>query len=78
MKISDEEMKKALDKAYKKAGDNAYFGNGFKAGVKFASGLSEMKVKELLKEFCEYYESTIDYMATNPDTLILDFISERE
>lgn len=36
MKISDEEIKDGLDQAYKDAGHNAYFGNGFDAGVRFA------------------------------------------
>jgi hypothetical protein len=34
--ITDEQIKQGLDKAYKQAGHNAYFGNGFEAGVKFA------------------------------------------
>lgn len=29
-------IEQALDEAYLKAGHNAYFGNGFKAGVEFA------------------------------------------
>ena len=29
-------MSNALDEAYKKAGDNAYFANGFALGVEFA------------------------------------------
>lgn len=36
MNITEEEIKKGLDKAYKEAGHNAYFGNGFELGVKFA------------------------------------------
>lgn len=31
-----ETIYEALDKAYKNAGSNAYFGNGFKAGAEFA------------------------------------------
>ncbi len=34
--ITDEQIKQGLDKAYKAAGHNAYFGNGFQAGVNFA------------------------------------------
>jgi len=34
--ITDEQIKKGLDKAYEEAGHNPYFGNGFQAGVKFA------------------------------------------
>lgn len=29
-------IEQALDEAYKNAGSNAYFGNGFRAGVEFA------------------------------------------
>lgn len=36
LSIKEEELNKALDEAFKKAGVNAYFGNGFKAGVQFA------------------------------------------
>ena len=31
----DREISEAIDEAYKKAGSNAYFANGFKAGVAF-------------------------------------------
>lgn len=34
--IPTKEQEQALIKAYKEAGDNNYFGNGFNAGVKFA------------------------------------------
>ena len=34
--ITDEQIKQGLDKAYNEAGHNAYFGNGFEAGVKYA------------------------------------------
>jgi len=33
--MTKEQIKEGLDKAYKEAGHNAYFGNGFEAGVKF-------------------------------------------
>lgn len=36
MKITDDQISKALDEAYLNCGDNAYFGNGFRLGVKFA------------------------------------------
>jgi hypothetical protein len=36
MKLNKEQIKQGLDKAYKEAGHNAYFGNGFEAGVKYA------------------------------------------
>lgn len=36
IEITVKQMKEGCDKAYKKAGHNAYFGNGFEAGVEFA------------------------------------------
>ena len=36
LEITEEQMNNAIDEAYKKAGHNAYFSNGFEAGVKFA------------------------------------------
>ena len=38
-KLTEEEIKQGLDKAYKKAGSNAYFANGFKAGISFCCEL---------------------------------------
>ena len=35
MNITEKQIKEGMDKAYKEAGHNAYFGNGFKAGVRF-------------------------------------------
>lgn len=35
--LTDKEIQKGCDEAYKKLGLNAYFGNGFKAGVEFAT-----------------------------------------
>ena len=51
MKITDKQIEIALDEAYKKAGHNAYFGNGFRAGVEF--GVNEFKefVIRELEEF---------------------------
>lgn len=34
--FTKEEIKEGLDKAYKEAGHNAYFSNGFNAGIRFA------------------------------------------
>ena len=39
MKITKEQIKDGLNKAYKEAGNNAYFGSGFDAGIKFAMSL---------------------------------------
>jgi len=60
MEFTKEQMSKALDEAYKKAGHNAYFANGFEAGVKYAQ--EQFKIlnipvvvgrSEQLKTFCE-------------------------
>lgn len=37
--ITDKQINEGLGQAYKKAGHNAYFGNGFEAGVNFAQEL---------------------------------------
>ena len=54
--ITDKEIKTGLDKAYAKAGTNAYFGNGFEAGVKFATDQLLKNNKEIAidKKPCEY------------------------
>ena len=39
--LTDDEIQKGLDEAFKSAGDNAYFGNGFRRGVKFAQEKGE-------------------------------------
>ena len=36
IQIEEKEILKGIDESYKKAGSNAYFGNGFQAGVDFA------------------------------------------
>ena len=35
--FTEEQIKKGLNAAYKKAGHNAYFGEGFRAGIEFAN-----------------------------------------
>ena len=44
-------IEQALDEAYKNAGSNAYFGNGFRAGIEFAQRW--MSVDEELPEIDE-------------------------
>lgn len=34
--MTEQEIHDAMDQAYRMAGDNAYFGNGFNAGVSYA------------------------------------------
>ena len=45
-----ETIEQALDEAYKNAGSNAYFGNGFRSGVEFAQ-----KMISFDEEKPEYY-----------------------
>jgi hypothetical protein len=45
--IAKEKIKKGLDEAFKKAGQNAYFGNGFEAGIKFAEEYYQKNNKKL-------------------------------
>ena len=42
MDITDKQIKTGIDEAYKNAGQNAYFGNGFEATVKCAEKLIEL------------------------------------
>ena len=53
-------IEQALDEAYKNAGSNAYFGNGFKAGVEFAQRW--VSVEEELPEIDESGESDLILM----------------
>jgi len=46
MELTREQIKQGLDKAYKEAGSNAYFGNGFEAGVKFAQDIMNSSLTE--------------------------------
>lgn len=49
-KLTREEIDKGLDEAYKNAGHNAYYGNGFHAGIEFAlNNLKETKKPFLIK-----------------------------
>jgi len=45
--ISEKDIEKAMNEAYKDLGHNAYFGNGFKAGVRFA--IEKSKAPEMLE-----------------------------
>jgi hypothetical protein len=46
--MSEEQIKKGIDEAFKAAGPNAYFGNGFRAGIKFAENSKWISVKDQL------------------------------
>lgn len=48
MKITAEEMQIEIDAAYKKAGSNAYFANGFVSGFAFAKKSFEQSEKSAI------------------------------
>lgn len=56
LQITDEQMQEAINKAYKEAGHNAYFANGFEAGVKFAQNL--LKYRQEIQQI----EDDFDYL----------------
>ena len=45
--ITEQDINKGLDEAFIKAGQNAYFGNGFMAGVKFVLEFKQKNNKKL-------------------------------
>jgi hypothetical protein len=74
--ITDEEIKKGLNKAYNIAGDNAYFGDGFKLGIEFAKN----KLIGHAIDFVDWlnYEPQFTLFATNKKDakeLYEDFLS---
>ena len=63
--FTEKQIEDAINKAYEEAGDNAYFGNGFRRGIKFAQADSNIdeKIKQLKTitsnlPFVEYYSHT--------------------
>jgi hypothetical protein len=50
MKFTEEQITDALNLAYSKAGSNAYFANGFRAGVDFAVNAKLIKAGVLVEE----------------------------
>lgn len=65
MKLTEEDINKGMDDAFKRAGHNAYFGNGFRAGVKFASDrfintiISELEEFEKLDDAILFFKESI-------------------
>lgn len=77
MRISDDKIKVGIDKAYKKARHNAYFANGFEAGVRFAEEQFEILNKHFVRRSADtpsrplpgdYFESHCEGM--NPSTRV--------
>ena len=72
MEFTKEEIKQGMNEAYQQAGHNAYFGNGFKAGIAFAlakmerekigrlEGVSDIEEEEDT-EFCPHCNSADIY-----------------
>jgi len=76
MEFTKEQMSKALDNAYKKAGDNAYFANGFALGVEYA--LQQVNSVDLADVVCqseqladkgEYCNKCGDYVGKGCDNI---------
>ena len=61
--ITDEQIADACNKAYLEAGQNAYFGNGFEAGVKFTI---EQLTPYLSPKFVQ--SSWLDHHVLNEDS----------
>jgi len=49
MEISSDKIADACNEAYQRVGENAYFGNGFEAGVQFAIKELESEKQELVE-----------------------------
>jgi len=65
-------IEQALDEAYKNAGSNAYFGNGFRAGIEFAQRW--ISVDDELPEDIETDGRTyIPCIVTNGETKTIAF-----
>lgn len=64
-KIPENEVNAALDAAYKRAGSNAYFASGFRAGIEFAQKKTArrnyMKAKELAAQLMEHPDFEVEF-----------------
>ena len=66
--MSEEQIRKAVDEAYKAAAPNAYFGNGFRAGMKFAENSKWINVWEKMPE---PGEDVLTFNSHNKDQAVL-------
>jgi len=69
IQIEEKEIVKGIDEAYKKAGSNAYFGNGFQAGVDFAL----KRVKNLTIPVVKNWVAVKDSMPENCDQVFVKY-----
>ena len=78
--LKEKEIKIALDDAYKKAGHNAYFGNGFRAGIEFAlkQPIGNKLTTDKLKSYGFIKQITRDYGGDEIKWWIKDGISIHE
>lgn len=67
IKLTEEQIIDGQNEAYLKAGNNAYFGNGFKYGVDFTLKQVNKNEEELLKEIEKLKQlvSKADYIPKN-------------
>lgn len=71
--LNIEQISDACDIAYKEAADNAYFGNGFIRGIKYAVNATQAnQMLELLEEIneCLSQENEIEYYKEKINNLI--------
>lgn len=75
-------IEQGLDEAYKKAGENAYFANGFKAGVEFAQRwipIEESSPKDFQVVLVRNKHNSIRSLAIyEAGKFICDFLLENE
>ncbi len=74
IQIDKEKVSKALNDAYLEAGDNAYYGTGFRDGIKFALAeveklnihdvsrrcLLESILEDMKSTHCEYHQEIVE------------------
>lgn len=62
--FTDLQIQNGINEAYKKAGDNAYFANGFEAGLKFATEQAKQPQQHtmVIKSTHKEAEKVIDYI----------------
>tara|TARA_R100001244_G_C5138526_1_gene127405 strand:+ start:500 stop:859 length:360 start_codon:yes stop_codon:yes gene_type:complete len=62
IKLTDQEIQTGLDEAFVKAGDNAYFGNGFRMGVSLyeSKNIVVKDIEKRIDNLISDYESKIE------------------
>lgn len=66
-RMDDKKVQEGLDRAYQEAGHNAYFGEGFKAGVRFAENVSNSASVSGTKARCDEPDHVLIRMPDGSD-----------